>query len=372
MSAAPSDTLHVSTRKGLFELRRAGRSWSIARVSFLGDAVSLALFDRRDDTLYAALGLGHFGVKLRRSCDHGETWDELTAPAFPKHPDGTQDELPDGKPWPWRVEQIWALEAGAESQPGVLHAGTIGGGLFRSSDSGQSWTLVRGLWDHPKRKEWFGGGADLPGIHSICTDPRDAERLLVGVSCGGAWETRDGGANWAVRAQGMFAEYMPPTRRDDPYIQDPHRIVRSPTRPDRLYAQHHNGVFVTDDGGGSWRSLANVPPSVFGFAVAVHPHDADVAWLIPATKDDQRVPLGARVTVARTRDGGGSWQSLTKGLPQEHAYDLVFRHALDVDPTGERLAFGSTTGSLWVTDDGGDGWSCVSSHLPPIYAVRFA
>ena len=63
---------------------------------------------------------------------------------------------------------------------------------------------------------------------------------------------------------------------------------------------------------------------------------------------------------------------LREGLPQEHAYDLVFRHALDIDATGERLAFGSTTGGLWVTENGGDRWHAVSVHLPPIYQVLFA
>jgi hypothetical protein len=45
---------------------------------------------------------------------------------------------------------------------------------------------------------------------------------------------------------------------------------------------------------------------------------------------------------------------LREGLPQEHVYDLTLRHALDVDGSGERLAFGSTTGSLWVSENGGD------------------
>jgi hypothetical protein len=43
-------------------------------------------------------------------------------------------------------------------------------------------------------------------------------------------------------------------------------------------------------------------------------------------------------------------------LPQEHAYDLTFRHALDVDGRGESLAFGTTAGSLWASDDQGDSW----------------
>ena len=63
---------------------------------------------------------------------------------------------------------------------------------------------------------------------------------------------------------------------------------------------------------------------------------------------------------------------LSDGLPQENAYDLIYRHSLDIDDSGDRLAFGSTTGSLWVSEDQGDRWECVSNYLPPVYCVRFA
>jgi photosystem II stability/assembly factor-like uncharacterized protein len=363
-----AERLFVATRKGLFSFARVGSGrWDVERVAFLGDAVSMMLPDARDGALYAGLGLGHFGVKLRRSMNRGESWEEIAAPAFPAPPSETLDTLPDGKPWPWRVEQIWALEAGAE---GELWCGTIGGGLFRSNDRGASWELARGLWDHPRRKEWFGGGAELPGIHSICLDPSDRRALTVGVSCGGVWRSTDGGKSWEV-STGMFAEFMPPARRFDPAIQDPHRVVQCRADGRRLWAQHHNGVFRSDDSGRTWQDVPNVKPSVFGFAVAVHPRDPDTAWLVPAVKDETRVPVDARVVVSRTRDGGKSWQVLTEGLPQRHAYDITYRHGLDVDATGQQLAFGSTTGSLFVTEDGGDAWTCVSAHLPPIYAVRF-
>ena len=111
---------------------------------------------------------------------------------------------------------------------------------------------------------------------------------------------------------------------------------------------------------------------MFGFAIAVHPKNPDVAWRVPAIKDEHRIPVDGRVVVSRTRDGGKSWDVLREGLPQEHAYDLTLRHALDVDGTGDRLAFGCPTGSLWVSENGGDAWMNVSTHLPPIYAVRFA
>ena len=42
-----------------------------------------------------------------------------------------------------------------------------------------------------------------------------------------------------------------------------------------------------------------------------------------------------------------------------------------VDDDGERLAMGSTTGGLWLSEDGGERWECLSAHLPPIYCVRF-
>jgi hypothetical protein len=265
------------------------------------------------------------------------------------------------------VEQIWSLEVSAA---GDLWCGTIGGGLFSSRDRGGTWQLVRGLWDHPKRKEWFGGGAELPGIHSICCDPRDGQLLTVGVSCGGVLRSADGGETWEL-GTGMFAEYMPPPRRDDPAIQDPHRIVQCRGDTRRLWVQHHNGVFRSDDGARTFQEVPTVKPSVFGFAVAVHPGDPDTAWLVPAMKDATRVPVEGKVVVARTRDAGASWQVLTRGLPQQHAYDITYRHGLDVDESGRRLAFGTTTGSLWITEDAGDEWTCLSTHLPPIYAVRF-
>ena len=358
--------LLVATRKGLFHLDRRPGGWAIDHVSFLGDSVSLTLPDPRDGALYAALGLGHFGIKLHRSRDAGATWEELAAPTFPKQPEGQVDVLPGGTPWPWRVEQIWSLEVGRA--PGELWCGTIPGGLFRSTDSGASWQLVEALWNHPKRKDWFGGGADFPGIHSICVD---AEGVTVGVSCGGAWRSTDDGASWEVRATGMFAEYMPPELRGDPHIQDPHRIVQCPARPEVLWAQHHNGVFHTSDGGVSWKEIPAAAPSTFGFAVAVHPRDPETAWFVPAQKDDRRVPVEGRVVASRTRDGGKTFDVLRNGLPQEHAYDIVYRHALDIDETGNHLAFGSTTGSLWTTEDQGDAWQCVSTNLPPIYSVRF-
>jgi hypothetical protein len=368
-----SNTILVSTRKGLFTIRRASSGWSIAQASFLGDNTTLALGDARDGAWYATLDHGHFGVKLHRSEDQGKNWEEIAVPAYPEPPEGYEEEKDwMGRPIPWKLMRIWALEAGGADQPGLLWAGTIPGGLFVSKDRGASWELVRSLWDDPRRRKWGGGGADYAGIHSICVDPRNSAHLSLAVSTGGVWSTQDAGASWELRGQGLRAEYVPPEQTHDPLFQDVHRLVQCPAAPEHFWIQHHNGIFRSTDGARNWKEITEVPPSVFGFGVVVHPKDPNTAWFVPAIKDQHRIPVDASVVVSRTRDGAKSFDVLRKGLPQSHAYDLVYRHALDIDTTGDRLAFGSTTGSLWISENGGDDWITISEHLPPIYAVRFA
>lgn len=364
-----SDKLLVSTRKGLFTAARKKTGWEISDVNFLGDNVTLALHDGRSGYSYAALNHGHFGVKLHRN--KGDGWQEIAAPSYPTKPDEETSIDGWGKELPWATQLIWALETGGPDEPGVIWAGTIPGGLFKSTDHGETWELNRPLWDHPSRKFWMGGGMDLPGIHCICVDPRSSKIIRVGVSTGGIWQTEDGGQSWACNASGMRAEYLPPEKANEPEVQDVHFLVQSPSHPDRLWVQHHNGIFVSSDGSVSWSELY-AKPSSFGFAVAVHPTKPDTAWFVPGIKDELRIPVDGKLIVTRTRDGGKSFESLGNGLPEKHAYDIALRHALAIDRTGERLAFATTTGNLYVTENQGDEWVSIGNSLPPVYAVRFA
>src|SRR5208337_2241151 len=257
-----SDRLVVSTRKGLFTVKREDGDWRIAATDFLGDNVTLTLHDPRSGYDYAVLNHGHFGVKLHRRTSG--VWQEIAAPAFPKKPEGLIDRDGWGKDIPYSQINIFALETGGPEEEGLLWCGTIPGGLFRSRDHGGAWELIRPLWDDPKRQQWMGGGTDWPAIHSICVDPRDSAVVRIGISCGGVWETRDGGNSWGCRADGMFAAFLPPEMGRDPNVQDPHLLVQSPTAPNRLWVQHHNGIFRSDDGSASWGEIADVPPSSFG------------------------------------------------------------------------------------------------------------
>ena len=361
----------VSTRKGLFELGRGRGGWTIKSDSFIGDNVTLTLHDRRDGTDYAALNHGHFGIKLHRRDNGTKTWKEIASPKYPVKPEGLDDKDGWGKPVNWTTQLIWALETGGPTQTGVIWAGTMPGGLFRSNDRGDTWELMESLWRHPDRNKWLGGGADIPGIHSICVDPRGADTVRVAVSCGGMWVTHDAGKTWAQSAHGMKFDDGSSSEIESPDGQDPHMMVQCPADPTTFWVQHHAGIFKSVNDGKQWTRVT-AKPSSFGFGVVVHPGDADTVWFVPGIKDEKRIPVDGALVVTRSRDGGKTFKSLKKGLPQKNAYDVVFRHALAIDETGDMLAMGSTTGNVWVSENQGDSWQLVSSTLPQVYAVRFA
>ena len=364
-----SDRLHVGTRKGLITISRGADGWAVDKIALENVAVTEVL-DLGPDGLVVGLDHGHYGPKVACSTDGGATFGDLT---LPPHPEPAPGEAPAIDPsrqelLPTATQLIWALAATSD---GTLWCGTMPGALFSSADGGRTWDLNRALWDHPSRPEWFGGGNDFPVINAIVPDPRGPERLAIAVSCGGVWRTTDGGASWEA-GTGMKAPFMPPERIEDPAVQDVHYLARCPASPDVLWAQHHSGIYRSTDDARTWTEITEAGPSTFGFPVAVHPHDPDTAWFVPAQADEWRLPVDAHVVVTRTRDGGATFDVLDEGLPPVPAWDLVHRHGLAVDATGERLAFGSTTGNLWVSEDGGDRWAHVSAHLPPIHVVRFA
>lgn len=352
------DTLLVSTRKGLFWVLRRSGGWDVDRADFLGDNVTLTMTDPRDGCHYAALDHGHFSIKMHR-CDNGHLAGDC----------GTRLSTEAGRLRGERHVEAARLEHGADLGIGARRGRRAGrdlvrhaaGGLFKSQDRGTTWQMVRSLWDHPKRKMWMGGGADLPGLHSIIVDPSNSRRVFIAVSTGGIWLTEDGGESWVQRGEGMRADHVPPELTHDPIAQDVHCLVQCPGATRRMWVQHHNGIFVSDDEGRNFREIKEAGPSTFGFPVAVHPREPDTAWFVPGIKDEKRIPKDGRLVVTRTRDGGRSFETLTEGLPQKHAYDVVYRHALALDAAGERLAFGSTTGGLWVSESQGDR---VDEHHP--------
>jgi hypothetical protein len=153
--------------------------------------------------IWAALDTDHWGAKLQRSKDQGESWEDIELPSYP-------DDAEAATGVPASLDYIWLVATGHADKPNRLYLGTEPGGLFQSDDAGDSFQLVEGLWNHPSRmKHWFGGGRDYAGLHSVVADPGDPDRMLVGISVAGVFESLDDGKSWQPRNNGLTADYLP-------------------------------------------------------------------------------------------------------------------------------------------------------------------
>jgi photosystem II stability/assembly factor-like uncharacterized protein len=251
-----------------------------------------------------------------------------------------------------------------------MYCGVEPAALFESRDAGQSWSLVRGLFDHPDRPRWEPGGGGLC-LHTILPDPTNAARMHVAISTGGVYRTVNGGKSWQSRNQGIRAEYLPDKYPE--FGQCVHKIVHHPSAPDRLFLQNHWGLYRSDDGGDSWKDVANGVPSDFGFAMVVHPHEPETVYIVPLESDQFRCVPEAKLRVYRSRNGGRAWEALTRGLPQNQAFETVLRDGMSADslePAG--IYFGTRSGKLYGSANAGGSWSLIAGGLPPITCVKAA
>jgi photosystem II stability/assembly factor-like uncharacterized protein len=351
----------VGTMKGAFLVRsNAARSrWETGGPWFPGQAVYAMAYDARAGRrrLWAGTGSMHWGAVLRSSDDFGKTWTNPEA-ANVRFPAESGVSL----------KQIWQIRPGRADEPDTLYCGVEPAALFESHDAGATWSLNRGLFDHPHRPMWQPGGGGLC-LHTIVPDPVDRRRLMVAISTGGVYRSDDGGRSWQVKNKGVRADFMPDKYPE--FGQCVHKVVVHPARPERLFLQNHWGLYRSDDGGDSWRDIANGVPSDFGFAMVIHPHDPDTVYIVPIESDEFRCTPEGKLRVYRTRDGGASWEALTRGLPQKDALETVLRDAMAADPLNPAgIYFGTRSGQLWGSNDGGTSWSLIRSGLPPIVCVR--
>jgi hypothetical protein len=266
------------------------------------------------------------------------------------------------------LERIWVLVAG--ERDGTVYAGGDPGVLFESGDGGARFELNRSLWEQPTRSIWQPGAGGMC-LHSISTWPGEPDRLAVAISAAGVWLTDDGGKSWRQGNEGLVAGYVPEDAPPDMVPLCVHRIHRAATRPERMFMQFHGGVYRSDDGGASWNDIADGLPSDFGFGLAVDPADADSAYVIPLEADIDRVTPEGKVRVYETRDGGASWTPRGDGLPGENAYLTVLREAFCWTGEGPALElyFGATSGTVYGSGDAGASWFEVAANLPPVHSI---
>ena len=222
-----AERILVGTRKGTFIVDKSDGRWRPALVGHAGAGVNYVARDPSTGTLWALLGHGHWGAKLSRSRDDGKTWEDA---AQVRYPDGAryigmdfdeQGNPKEGAVRPATLLKLWVI---GFCRSGRIYVGTIPGGLFVSSDGGETFELNRPLWNHGSRggdlfadeptskNHWFGTPASegefAPGIHSIVVDPRDrtacwSRSRPPACSEHRRWES------WHGRNKGLRNDYLP-------------------------------------------------------------------------------------------------------------------------------------------------------------------
>jgi serine/threonine protein kinase len=355
--------LLLGTNKGAFLVKSNSdrKHWKVAGPYFHGQAVYSLAYDNRSGRhrLWASTGSPLWGTFLRSSDDFGKTWTNPLEANLKFPPESGLS-----------LKNIWKIALGPAEAPDQLYCGVEPAALFESQDAGETWSLVRGLFDHPHRPRWMPGQGGLC-LHTILLHPTEPGRMHVGISAGGVYRTDDGGRTWQARNRGIRVTFMP--ERFPEFGQCVHKIVRHPERPERLFLQNHWGLYRSDDGAEIWNDVAQGLPSDFGFAMATHPHDSDCVYIVPMESDEFRCTPEGRLRVYRTRNAGASWEPLTRGLPQKGAYETVLRDGMVTDPLDPAgIYFGTRSGKLYASTDAGRTWRELLNGLPQIVCVASA
>jgi serine/threonine protein kinase len=354
--------LMVGTTKGAFLLRSNihRTRWEVGGPYFHGHAVYAMAYDGRggQHRIWASTQ-SYWGTLLRSSEDFGKSWTNPREATI-RFPADSGVSL----------KNIWQISLGRPEEPNVLYCGVEPAALFETRDAGETWSLARGLFDHPHRPRWMPGNGGL-ALHTIVLDPVDNQRMYVAISAGGVYRTNDGGLTWTAQNRGIRAMFMPCKYPE--FGQCVHKIEMHPLRPERLFLQNHWGLYRSDDHAENWMDIANGVPSDFGFTMVMHPRNPDCVYIVPVESDQFRCTCDGRLRVYRTRNGGASWEPLVRGLPQKGAYETVLRDAMAVDsfdPVG--IYFGTRSGQLFGSRDEGKTWQKILHGLPSVVCVRSA
>ena len=211
--------LLVGTKQGLFLLSSTDRQhWQIEKTR-LGDRSSYvyyAVFDPRKDYRLFATKNGATS-SLCYSDDFGQSWQEPTK--------GIQF------PQKFTLREIWCIEPGRASEPGIVYAGTDPACLWESQDWGEHWEINEALLTYPGRDQW---DFRLSGtcLHSIIRDHAHTQRLWVGISGAGTLRSDDAGLSWKVVNNMVAIE-----QNGEGVGTNSHRLLQHPTKAHWLYQQ---------------------------------------------------------------------------------------------------------------------------------------
>jgi photosystem II stability/assembly factor-like uncharacterized protein len=261
-----------------------------------------------------------------------------------------------GKSWSPLIGEIdpWSI---VSAPAGALYAGVRPAGMVRSLSGGEEWEEVSAVQGLSAHQTWtFPSSSRIPNIRSLTVSPRDPDAVYAAVEVGGVIRSCDRGDTWEELREGLHL--------------DVHTLICVAGAQDTLYASTGRGFFCSLDAGDTWESRCEGLGSLYLVPLAVHPRDSQTLFSAASQgrprywRDREE---GAAATIYRSRDGGLSWEPVMSGLPST-LKGMVF--ALATDPEEPDTVYaGTDDGQVLVSRTLGDSWSVLAEGLSSVKAL---
>jgi hypothetical protein len=348
--------VYIGTRKGgyIAESDSKRRKWTVRGPSTPGwDVFHMVADPRRPGDVYAAINNGFFGPMMQRSSNWGKTWKEIPLPTMPIRAERPPPDFSNPPP-PRPITNLWRVEPGHADEPDSIFLGIDPASLYRSDDRGDS---TRSLWNP---------GAGGMCLHTILIDPTRPRRMYAGISAAGTFRSDDGGEHWRPTNKGVMVSFLPDKAPE--VGQCVHHIVFDSANPDTLYRQDHDGIYVSHDGMESWKRVGKPLDHDFGFVVASAPALPGQAFFVPLN-GESRNTFGGGMQVYRWTEGTKKWKPMmnAKRYPGDFGTHREGMATDSLDPAG--IYIGTTTGQVFYSRDGGNGWDLIPHFFPSIHSV---
>ena len=348
--------LLVSTSKGgfIYYSNPDRLVWEINGPHLLGSIIHHMVLDPRNNkTILMAAKTKANGVTIFRTTNFGKTWKPAENPPH-------NDKV--------KFAHIFRIVPGHKSEPGVWYAGTSPQGLFRSSDDGKTWDSVDGFNENKEILKLIKSQSEellkYQKLHSILINPEDKNHMIIGMAHGGVFESKDYGESWINLNYNL----------SDSDNQNPYCLLSHPLNHNNLFQQNQAGIYRLKLGQKKWKHIGNaLDIGDFGFSICLDPYDENKIWTFPMAGTDiwSRVCPNGQPAVYCTQNNGKSWYRQDIGFPIWNAWFSVLSRCMITDNlknTG--LYLGTTSGSVWMSNNGGNNWRQILAHLPKIYSLE--
>ncbi|MFN8008572.1 MAG: IPT/TIG domain-containing protein [Terriglobia bacterium] len=341
---------------GVFKSSNGGRTWAPINNGLPDSSVlALAIDPQTPTTLYAATNYSGHYCNVFKSSNGGGNWTSILSSSSP----------------------ISSLAIDPQT-PTTLYAGFNGGGVYKSSDGGGTWsttntgllfyyvnalvidaqtptTLYVGALNGVFKSidgggSWGAASTGLPisDVTALAMDPRTPTTLYAGTLAGALestdaelFKSSDGGVSWSASGIGL------------PRNLNVNALAINPQTPATLYAGTNGGEFKSSNSGDSWTEMSVGLTNSYVCALAI---DSQMPAIVYAGTFSSGV--------FNSSDGGGSWTAINSGLTNSYVY------ALAIDPQKTTNLYSGTIGGVFKSTDGGGRWSPAGVGLPSTLRVN--